>query len=102
MAMQLIGQLVKVEGYVTVPALGDPAANLADLVRGISPAVLKENDLFAGGQGMRNGFLKLGAENDFAVVPVGGVRRRVDRDAIGEASVYWCAWPGGVGVDVRL
>src|SRR5258708_34871874 len=50
MAMQLIGRLMKVEGYIAVPALGDPSADLADLVRGITPTVLKENDLFAGGQ----------------------------------------------------
>src|SRR5260221_13671083 len=99
MAMQLVGQLMKVEGHVTVPALGDPAANLADLVRGISPAVLKEDDLFAGSQGMLNGIPELGAENDLTIIPVGRVRRRVGLSAVGEAPVNWCGWSGGIRVD---
>jgi hypothetical protein len=49
MTMQLVGQLVKIERNVTVAALRDPAADLADLVRGIAAAVLEKDDLAAGG-----------------------------------------------------
>ena len=69
MAMQLIGQFMKAEGDITIPALWDPSADLADLVGGVSPAILKENDLFANGQRLSNSLFELGAENDFAIVP---------------------------------
>jgi len=41
MTMQLVGQLVKIEGDVAVLALGDPAADLADLVGRVSAAFWK-------------------------------------------------------------
>ena len=50
MTMQFVGQLMKIERYVAVAALRDPAADLADLVGRIAAAILEKDDLAAGCQ----------------------------------------------------
>jgi len=46
MANEFVVQFMKGQGNITVPALGNPPTDLANLVRRISAAVLKQNYLF--------------------------------------------------------
>ncbi len=53
--MQLIGQFMKIKRHIAIATLRNPAANFANLVRGISPPVLEKNNLFARRQGAFDG-----------------------------------------------
>jgi hypothetical protein len=95
-AMQFVGQFVKIQRYVTVAALGYPPADFADLVGGVAAAVLEKDDLFAGGEGLFDGCVQGGAEDGFAVVAGAGF---VGFGRFGGGGLR--AWDGGGGLRAR-
>src|SRR5579863_492368 len=71
-AMQLSRELVKIERYVAVVALRDPAADLADLNGRIAATVLEKDDLAAVRQRLPDLGMQGRAEDRFAVVARAG------------------------------